>query len=693
MIAYDHWFTPHVTRSAAMTILHFLWQGAALAAVAYAAMGLSRRATTRYAIAVSMLALMAAAPALTFLVLQQRASEVQFAEAPPLSAMTRHNARAIVLAAPAHSPLRRDSTSSDYLSWLVYAWFSGVLLLSLRPASGFVALQRLRRNDAAPVSDLLRARCLSLQNALGIRRVIHFCESLHLEAPAVAGWFRPTVFLPLTAITGLSADQLDAVIAHELTHIRRLDAFVNLFQIAVETLLFYHPAVWWLSKRVRAERENCCDDVAIAVCGNAAAYATALASMAEWQAAPAMAMAANRSPLAARVARILGVAKSHADVRGASLAASALCLAVSLAAGHTLFGAGQSPQTPSATASALSTPHVSTDGVIVISPTRRSAPPAPGTEPSGAGAPVAGSEPSDANAPQSVPSDIAEGAPETAQAPDQEAPAERSHVPPAPSEPHSSYIDGLKAAGLDDLSIDQLIALKIQGVTSDYVRSIFATGIKADADDIVAMKIQGVTPELIKQLRDLGFNPDIDEVIAMKIQGVTPQYVKDLSELGLKSGADDVIAMKIQGVTPDYVRELRGTFPEISSDDIVAMKIQGVHPEYVRELREVAAVKLDADEVIGMKIQGVSPGYVRDLKALGLQLDADNIIAMKIQGVTPEFVKSLQAAGFRVDADDVIAAKLQGITAEFIQRARQHGFKDLDLDKLLELKNSGVLDE
>ena len=123
----------------------------------------------------------------------------------------------------------------------------------------------------------------------------------------MAGWFRPVVLLPVVGADGIAAEQLDAVIAHELAHVKRLDSFVNLFQIAAETLLFYHPAVWWLSKRIRAERENCCDDVAISVCGNAVEYARALATMAEWQSAPALAMAANRSPLAERVARLLGV--------------------------------------------------------------------------------------------------------------------------------------------------------------------------------------------------------------------------------------------------------------------------------------------------------------------------------------------------------------------------------------------------
>ena len=81
---------------------------------------------------------------------------------------------------------------------------------------------------------------------MGLTRAIRYCESLRLDAPAVAGWIRPVVLLPVSALSGLTTAQLEAVIAHELAHIRRYDTLVNLFQVGVETLLFYHPAVWWL---------------------------------------------------------------------------------------------------------------------------------------------------------------------------------------------------------------------------------------------------------------------------------------------------------------------------------------------------------------------------------------------------------------------------------------------------------------
>ena len=123
------------------------------------------------------------------------------------------------------------------------------------------------------VSPRVLQMCHTLQNRMGLRRAIHYCECKWLQAPAVIGWFRPVIFLPVTALSGLSEEQLQAVIVHELAHIRRFDPFVNVFQVSVETLLFYHPAVWWLNKRIRAEREHCCDDVAVELCGNAVEYA------------------------------------------------------------------------------------------------------------------------------------------------------------------------------------------------------------------------------------------------------------------------------------------------------------------------------------------------------------------------------------------------------------------------------------
>src|SRR5579863_8466756 len=338
MNAFSQWLAPDVLRNLGLALSHFIWQGAAIAAIAAAAIALTRSAASRYLIGVAALLVMVAAPVATFMVLRNTPSAAnQFAN--PGAPLTLLASPAAKIAVPTNAALSQaPSLSANALNWLVAAWFAGVLLFSLRTAGGFFLVARLRQRDSEPVTAELLSLCRDLQQRLGIARAVRFCESLHLDAPAVLGWFRPVVFLPVTALTGLTETQLRAVIAHELAHIRRFDAFVNVFQVASETLLFHHPAVWWLSKHIRAERENCCDDVALSVCENPAEYARALALMEEWRVAPSFAMAVNRGPLASRVARLLGLGEKGSSLRNAGVIFGILCVATAFIAGNALFG-------------------------------------------------------------------------------------------------------------------------------------------------------------------------------------------------------------------------------------------------------------------------------------------------------------------------------------------------------------------
>jgi hypothetical protein len=487
--------------------------------------------------------------------------------------------------------------------------------------------------------------CHELQDRLGISRAIQYCECKWLQTPAVVGWLRPVVFLPMTTVTGLSEAQLRAVIAHELAHIQRFDAFVNVFQVSVETLLFYHPAVWWLNKRIRIEREHCCDEIAVSICGNAIEYARALTLMEEWREAPTFAMAANRGPLTERIMRVLGLKTLGNGMRSIGVAGSLLCLTAALGAGSALLG--------------MAHPVVAQASLLFQS--------APKTN---------SALPQSASTPAPKPSAAQNAKPSATTAP----------VPTG-----SSYIDSMKAAGLPVLSIDDLIALKTQGVTPEYVREIHDLGLQPDVDNIVGMKVQGITPEYIKEMRALGFNPDVDGIIGMKVQGVNADYVRSMKAAGIDGDADTMIGLKVQGVTPDYVRELQALGLKLKADDVIGLKVQGVTPAYVKGLQE-QGFHIDADGIIGMRVQSVTPEYVRDIRALGLNPSADDLVGMKVQGVTADFIKALQAAGFKPTVDDVIDAKVQGVTPEFIDEVRKHGFKDLTIEKLIELKHLGILD-
>ncbi len=160
------------------------------------------------------------------------------------------------------------STLQPWLPSLVSCWFAGVIICSIRLLVAWRCVQRFRTDGTTLASEPLVALQRRLIERVGVRRVVRLLESTLVEVPMVIGWFRPVILLPVAATTGLSSAQLEAIIAHELAHIRCWDYPVNLLQSVIETLLFYHPAVWWVSSRMRQERENCCDDIASEVCGD-----------------------------------------------------------------------------------------------------------------------------------------------------------------------------------------------------------------------------------------------------------------------------------------------------------------------------------------------------------------------------------------------------------------------------------------
>ncbi len=592
MSNFASWISTEILRTLGWTLLHFLWQGAGLAALFAVASAVCRSASARYALAVGALVLMLASPVVTFTWLRAQANPAVRNGAGGAAAWAETSTQNATALPGSHAPIAESRSEQPVaLLWLVEAWFLGVLLLSLRTAGGLLLIERMRRKEIQPVGAVLLARCVALQRRMGLDRMIRYCECHRLDAPAVLGWSRPVVLLPVRALTGLSEAQIEAVIAHELAHIRRLDCFVNLFQIATETLLFYHPAVWWVSQRIRTEREHCCDDEAIAICGDAVNYARALTLMEEWRTAPVLMMAANRSPLAERVVRLLGWDGAAGRIRVAGLAGNAF-----LGVAHAALGAGVSAKQEQGSSS-----------VIVVRPVPASA--------------------KEGTAQAAKPKRSAEGKVQTNKEEDQKTSGEDNKK--------QSYLDAMEAAGFKNLDVDEIIAMKVQGVTPEYIKAMRDLGLQPTPDEFVGMRVQGITAEYIRAMRAMESNLSIDQLIEMKVQGITPQYAKELSDMGLKADSDELVGMKVQGVTPDYIREMRAT--------------------------------------------GVSPSV-------------DELIGMKVQGVTPEFIKALQAAGFKdLNCDEVIGAKVQGITPEFIEKARKHGFQNLTLDKLMALKNADIL--
>jgi len=301
------------------TLLHFLWQGLLLAAVLELILNFMGSANARHNWALSTLVLMILAPVLTFLYLHW--------QGPALDG----NGVALMQSTRAGVPLDLNANTeavAPWIDWMVLLWLSGIGALSLRALGGWIVVEALRRRDTEVLPAELMERCRSLQKQLQVIRPVRFLKSLRVSVPVVVGWLRPVILIPVAALVGLTPQQLDALILHELAHIRRHDAFINALLLAAETVLFYHPAVWWVSRRIRIERENCCDDLAVARCGDAELYVEALASLEAGRLPPGLALAAG-GRLKDRAERLLGV---PSQTRRYSLGAITGLVAVSLVA-------------------------------------------------------------------------------------------------------------------------------------------------------------------------------------------------------------------------------------------------------------------------------------------------------------------------------------------------------------------------
>jgi hypothetical protein len=465
---------------------------------------------------------------------------------------------------------------------------------------------------------------------------------------------RPLILLPITALTSLSPEQLEVVLAHELAHIRRADYFWNILQTMIETLFFFHPAVWWISRRLREQRELCCDDIAVQTCQDPAVYAAALLRLEEERKMHlhlAMALDGNQSrvSLRARILRILGDPEEQPrDFKPLSLAAMVAALVLFVCPLPQVFASFKTA--PQVSASIVHAVQRATQAKSVHPAPKAAVVPAPTPRPESVATPAPAAKPVTTPSPDI--SDTEDG---------------QSADVSSTSHNKADYIDQMKAAGYD-VDLDKYVAMKVQGITPAYAEAMAKAGIgKPTADNLIAMKVQDITPDYISRMRAAGFDTDLDKYIAMKIQGVTTEYADAMAKTGFgKPSVDDLIAMKIQGVTPDYASKLRADGIEVSSfQDLITYRIFNVSPEFVA----------------GMKSAGFN------------SIPPKKLVELRVQGVTPEMAKTIKQQFPEATVDDLVQFRIFHIDADFIASAKRHGFAPLTIQKLVKLRISGILDD
>ena len=326
------------------TLLHFLWQGTAVALVLGCVLGLlgGQSSQARYGAACLALGLMVALSVATF---ARVASDELKARETMLGAGVVLDA-GIVLQVGVGEPVppwpARIGAALDHaVPWVLLAWLAGVMVFAGRLNFGLLVARRLKSAGTEAPPAALQQLFNELRIRLGVERAVRLLHSAQVQVPTVIGWLRPVVLLPVTCLTGLSPEQIKAVLCHELAHVRRHDYLVSVVQSVIETVLFYHPAVWWVSKQVRRERECCCDQLAVGVGGNVLAYARALSYLEENRASfPEFVLGANGGVLKMRIKRLL---RGKPEVEGSPVAAL-VALAMILAVAGSYFVAASRAQ-------------------------------------------------------------------------------------------------------------------------------------------------------------------------------------------------------------------------------------------------------------------------------------------------------------------------------------------------------------
>ena len=602
----------HHLESLGWTLVHFCWQAAAIALVYWLTDTVLRKARsqTRYVLALGTMLLMLVSALATFAYEETRgdtglSSSPGAFSSPAMVAIG--SSISNDLAPLAGLKTARATTQpvllplSRFLPWLDVAWLLGVACLSTRTIGGWRLINRLRRSVLLKAPETVYANCVCLCERLGITRQVSLYISHHIQGPLTIGIVRPLVIVPVSALMALSPEQLEAVLAHELAHVRRADYFWNLIQTMVETLLFFHPAVWWLGRRLRQQRELCCDDVAVQSCADPLVYATALLRLEERRSQRlnlAMALDGHRpwSGLSLRIARILGETNGEKGPRElVPIPLAAICavfLLVLLPMPHLFAGLRKNLQSqaappavsaPPAFPSAPTTMNLPAPTVSNVVHASSPASPIPRMA-QVALLPTAGSD------------GLAVIATESEQAAAGDASAHKA-----------DYIDGMRAAGYD-VDIDKYIAMKVQGITPEYAQAMAKAGYgKPSADDLIAMKVQGVTPEYVSELRAAGLQPStIGDLVSYRIFKVTPEFVSGMKAAGFDSiPPQKLVELRVHGVTPEYARTVKQQYPNATIDELVQLRIFHIDDAFLAAAKRHGFTSLSIEKLVQLRISGV----------------------------------------------------------------------------------------
>jgi beta-lactamase regulating signal transducer with metallopeptidase domain len=617
--------------------------------------------------------------------------------------------------------------SDELIGWLFPIWLIGVWLLSVKHAVGWRKAQWLAGRGTADIGREWTERCNRLCAKLGVSQSVRLVTSTLVRVPCVVGWVKPVILVPVATLAGLDTDELEMILVHELAHIRRHDTLINGIQVLVETLLFFNPAVWWISRQIRLERENCCDDLAATYAGDHVLYARVLTRLEELRGpSTGFAVAATGSSLLQRVKRLTGLSTDRKLMGGVGMT-STILLAIVIAFGFGMLGGAPTTLADTRITEQTEEAYQPGDDDILgeweIESRRRNVQIMMWFDRDWqTGFSVRRSEftgildeSTTAFALErdagtfffkgrfEIDEDDLWGHGEcyfraNSEYVDEmdalgiELRSESRVLEYALHDITLEYTRGLHEAGYDDLSRKELLTAHIHDVTPEYIQELRELGYEhLRMKALVEMQIHDVEAEFIRELKNLGYD-DISQskLVEMSIHDVDVDYIRDLQDLGYDNlSPSKLVEMSIHDVDADYVRDLaEHGYTDVDTDELVAMQIHDVDPRYVRELEELGYTNLSTDRLVEMQIHDVSTSYIRKLNELGYRnIRPSKLVELSIHDVTIRYIEDLAELGYDdLRLSDLVEMRIHDVTPSFIRKLHRRGLKDLSPDELIDYK-------
>ncbi len=611
--------------------------------------------------------------------------------------------------------------------FVVLIWLLGVGLFILKLLGGISYVYYLRNQHNFPVDEYWFEMVENLSKRVNIQKEIALVESALVRSPVVVGYLKPMILFPIGAINRLNPQEVEAILAHEIAHVMRHDYVFNIIQSVIEALLYFNPAVWWISANIRAERENCCDDVAIQLCGNSMAYAKSLVAVQEMQyysATFAMGFAGQRkNHLLMRVQRILNQSNNKTNVMEKLIATCLIVIGmVFISYGGpkellpNLFDKTSFLESDDAPLSMNGYWNASINGddVEVSFQTKT------GTSNWNSTHTFKKSEFSALPTTESdftltreagtmafkgkFEGDEGYGKYSFTENAGFKAFLEKENIGGVKesmmlqffmSNINRDYIAFLKQNGYKDITKSELQDLAIHGLNKEVLTSYFATFNKQDLslNKVVELKIHGIDAKYKKDLNEAGYiDVPTDQIVEAKIHGINGDYLKDLAASGYKKPSlQDVIEFKIHGVDGAFIKKMQtATERELSHQDIVEAKIHGLDKMDVAKFK-TTGTNPTGEDLTNYSIHGVDADYINLLTGLFGKLSPERYVEAKIHGIDANFVNSYKDMGFKnLSIQKAIEFKIHGVTADFVNNMNKMGYADMSASKIVELKIHGA---